>query len=326
MFKVINYPYGEFANPAQLPTEFILTEHANGFGPNGENSLYRALDLHAQATNQRYTVYVDQLYSDAVKEAYQNIEFVFSADAFKQHSQWSAFKEYDVHPDINHKNFVCSFNGSGQAGRLLFTAALDRFGYFNPKYSTKNFAYTAIDIDNLVAEYTGPQANFYRKFFITPTADDLGQTVISHRYQPFEHAENIFNLEYKLAESFVHVIGESQAVTACPIVTEKFLYSVVTRGLFVAYAQPGWHAHLEKHYGFKKYTKIFDYRFDTMENPVERLVELLTMLGKFKNLTTADWYDLYQMEQDTIEFNYRHYHSQQYLNYVAHIEYSQKRK
>jgi hypothetical protein len=94
-----------------------------------------------------------------------------------------------------------------------------------------------------------------------------------------------------------------------PFVTEKIFYSVATRGLFVAYAQPGWHAHVEKYYGFKTYNKIFDYRFDNIQNPVERLVELIAMLYKFKHLSKADLHDLYLIEQDTIEYNYDHAYS-----------------
>jgi len=105
-----------------------------------------------------------------------------------------------------------------------------------------------------------------------------------------------------------------------PFVTEKFLYSIVTRGLFLAYAQPGWHNHLEKYYGFKRYTKLFDYRFDTIENPIERLVELMTMISKFSVLSTDDWRDLYEMESDTIEFNYDHYFSEDYLKHLKAYE------
>ena len=104
------------------------------------------------------------------------------------------------------------------------------------------------------------------------------------------------------------------ATSYYPFVTEKFLYSVATRGLFLSYAQPGWHEHLEKYYGFKRYTKLFDYRFDTIENPIERLVELMSMISKFSVLSLDDWRDLYLLEQDTIEYNYDHYFSRRYLD------------
>ena len=81
----------------------------------------------------------------------------------------------------------------------------------------------------------------------------------------------------------------------------------------MCYGQPGWHDHLEKYYGFKKYTRLFDYSFDSIQNPVERLVELMCMISKFSNLTAQDWHDLYLIEQETIEYNYNHYFSGDYL-------------
>ena len=58
---------------------------------------------------------------------------------------------------------------------------------------------------------------------------------------------------------------------------------------------------------------MFDYRFDAIQNPVERLVELMTMISKFSVLSSDDWKDLYLLEQDTIEYNYDHYFSKDYL-------------
>ena len=106
------------------------------------------------------------------------------------------------------------------------------------------------------------------------------------------------------------------ATSYYPFVTEKFLYSIVTRGLFLSYAPPGWHGHIEKYYGFKKYTKLFDYRFDTIQNPIERLIELISMISKFSTLSIHDWNDLYLMEQDAIEYNYNHYFSGDYLKHI----------
>jgi hypothetical protein len=105
-----------------------------------------------------------------------------------------------------------------------------------------------------------------------------------------------------------------------PFVTEKFLYSVVTRGLFIANAQPNWHSHVEKYYGFKLYDKIFDYSFDGIENPIERMIRLMEMVSKFSNLSVDDWNDLYLMESDTIEYNYDHYFSKKYLDCLKRCE------
>ena len=54
-------------------------------------------------------------------------------------------------------------------------------------------------------------------------------------------------------------------------------------------------------------------RNDTIQNPIKRLVELMSMVSKFSKLSTDEWTDLYLIEQDTIEYNYNHYFSKQYL-------------
>jgi hypothetical protein len=66
---------------------------------------------------------------------------------------------------------------------------------------------------------------------------------------------------------------------------------------------------LEQQYGLKPYHNLFDYRFDSITNPVVRLIELLGMVSKFEKLSAADKHDLYQLEKDTIEYNYHYYFS-----------------
>jgi hypothetical protein len=95
------------------------------------------------------------------------------------------------------------------------------------------------------------------------------------------------------------------------------MFSVATRGLFLAYAQPGWHQHVEQYFGFKRYTRLFDYQFDEVKNPVTRLIDLLSMISKFEHLSTDDWYDLYQLESDTIEYNYEHFRSGNWIKHLA---------
>jgi hypothetical protein len=164
------------------------------------------------------------------------------------------------------------------------------------------------------------QENFYNKFFISDSSEDFFQKIYSFVRPQYDHAQNIYILQDKITQSFLNVVSETMATSHHPYVSEKFLYSVVTRGLFLSYAQPGWHEHLEKYYGFKLYTKLFDYRFDSIQNPVERLVELMCMISKFSVLSTNDWDDLYEMEKDTIEYNYEHYFSQDYLKCLAKYE------
>jgi hypothetical protein len=312
-------PYDLLDNLDELPQEFIIGDHMGGFSPTGHNEYLYKLDQYAKVNNFSYNINVDEFYSLAIQDQYPNLNFVHSIESFNRYRNFQQFQNYNIHPEIDYKNFICSFNGTQHISRKLLLAAIHKFGWYNTEYCSKNIAFTASELDGHIADYTHEQAQFYRKFFISDNSQCFFQSVndISNvRYNRIKHDKNIQILETALTQSFVHLVSETMATSYAPFVTEKFLYSIVTRGLFVAYAPPGWHAHLEHYYGFKPYSKIFDYRFDTVQNPVERLLELMCMLSKFSCLSYDDWQNLYEMEVDTIEYNYNHYCSKQYLTHI----------
>jgi hypothetical protein len=299
----------------------MLFDHLDGFDANLTNCLLVTLTNKIEKLSVSLPVnfFYCQILDDMVKANYPTLNIKFNFQA--QHKElWEPFKKYNQHPDINYKNFICSFNGSDHVSRKLLTAILERFGYFNTEYCSKNFGFTVDKLDGHIHDYVADSDNFYRKFFIADTSDVFFNKVNSFGHVQYDHKRNIYNLEHKLTQSFLHIVSETMATSYVPFVTEKFLYSVVTRGLFLAYAQPGWHQHLEKYYGFKRYNKLFDYHFDTIQNPVERLVELITMLSKFSVLSTDEWKDLYLLQQDEIEYNYNHYFSGDYLKHLKQYE------
>lgn len=289
-------------------TQVTIPDHLGGF----DQALLSPVLNHLidQIKDRSITVKTGYIVDDDIKNNYQNINFVFSLGR-PVHKE--ILNQYCVHPELTFQNFLCSFNGSPHVGRKLLVSALNKFNYYNPKYCSKNFSFSVDVLDGHIFDYVGDAINFYRKFFIGDRSEEFFQTVNSFGHVRFNHTRNIYNLEHKLTESFLHVVSETLATSYYPFVTEKFLYSVVTRGLFLACAQPGWHAHLERYYGFRGYTRLFDYRFDTIENPVERLVELMSMISKFSVLSADDWRDLYELESETIEYNYDHYFSGNYL-------------
>ena len=248
-----------------------------------------------------------------LRKIYKNLNFYF--DMGKLTYIFSHFANYNIHPTINYKNFLCSFNGSDHVSRKLLVSILEKFRWFAPGYCSKNFSYSVEQLDGHLSDYV-TNDEYYSKFFISADSEEFFNKTYSFGHVQYDHASNIYNLEHQLTQSFLNIVSESMATSYYPFVSEKFLYSIVTRGLFVAYAQPGWHAHIKKYYGFKSYTKLFDYRFDSIQNPVERLVELMSMISKFSVLSTDDWKDLYRIESDTVEFNYNHYFSGDYLKHL----------
>ncbi len=288
-------------------SDVYLDDHIGGFNHSFDNDVLAALNNCSRSI----TAYWHQWVLQSVRDRYLNIEFRYDAcDQYK--AVFQCFENYRQHPELKFQNFVCAFNGSDHVNRNLLVGMLHKQKWYDPDYCSKNVSITADILDGHITALTGDRDRFYRKFFVDDTADDFYRSVNSFNYTRFDHANNIYNLEKILTDSFVHVVSETCGISHVPYITEKFMYSIVTRGLFVAWAQPGWHAMITRLFGFKLYNRIFDYRFDSIQNPIERYTEMMTMLSKFKNLSRDDWRDLYNIEQDTIEYNYNHYFGQGY--------------
>lgn len=307
-----------------LPTQVVVGDHLFGFDKHFRNPVFDKLDSYAKQNNFQFTVFGDQFYSKKILDNYPNLNIQFNQHCWNQHHIFLRMPgelEYGAHPEVKFSNFVCSFNGMPHVSRKLLTAIIYRFGWFKSDYVSKNFSFTVENLDGQIRDFVGDQDSFYRKFFISEQSQTFFNNTNNFGHDVFEsrmvHKTNIHNLDWRIANSFIHLVSETMATSYWPFVTEKFLYSVITRGLFLTYGQPGWHQSIEKIYGFKLYKKIFDYDFDQILNPVHRLVNLVTMISKFEKLDTSDWHDIYQIESDTIEYNYHHFHSG---NYKKHVE------
>lgn len=307
----IKYPYSEILsnNSHCLSRQITLFDHLGGFRQDNTNQLFDILQQHGGT----YDITWHQILDNTVAAKYPSLRLRFCSK-LQENLNFKHFYNYREQPEISYKHLVCSFNGTAHVSRKMLTAILARFGLYHSIYISKNFQYNQDEIDGHLLDYLDvEQHRLYRKFFLDDNMQNYFNSMNSFGHTQFNHANNIYKLEHKLTATFVHVVSETLATSYCPFVTEKFLYSVITRGLFLAYAQPQWHDHVERYYGFRKYNKIFDYQFDTIQNPVERLIALMSMIAKFGLLSSDDWRDLYEMEVDTVEYNYDHYFSRGYL-------------
>jgi len=322
--RPFTFPYNQILSDDQeWPMEFFLSDHIGGFSPDMKNDLLAKIDRRGRHLGLRYNVkyihFIDPFHRKLIERNYPNINMLWAVRFFEPQLlyQFFYFKHYSKHPDVNFRNFLCSFNRNHDVGRKLLLAHLHQRGWADPAQVSKIFTFTVDELDGHVQDFVKDEALLYRKFFVNDTSKDFFDREIvfgsNVRGPGHDQKQGINHLAPILTRSFVHVPSECMSVSAYPYVTEKFLYSVVTRGLFVANAQPGWHDHLERYYGFRSYRKIFDYRFDTIPNPVKRLVTMTDMLSKFSQLSVLDWHDLYELERDTIEHNYDHYFSSGYL-------------
>lgn len=302
------WPYDDLLRCDHFRHRVEIRDHLDGFNSDLTNHILDHVHAHSNDTVELVTDF-----------RFVNDEIIhYPKFRFAWHDTWvnDCFMQYRMHPELDYQNFLCSFNGTAHVGRQLLVSYLHRMGWFDVRYVSKNFSYTVDQLDGHLRSLVPPEAlRLYRKFFIGPQSQEFFATLNGFGHVRFDHANNIYNLEKPITHSFLHLVSESLATSGYPFVTEKFLYSVITRGLFLAWAQPGWHRHLEQHWGFRRYTKIFDYAFDEVQDPVQRLVALMDMIAKFARLGPDDWRDIYEIEKHTIAHNYEWYFSRDYKNF-----------
>lgn len=291
----------------EIPQQIWVGDHLDGFDNTYRNKIFDRL---SQA-QKNVTVYTGYIVNQQVRHNYPNLDIRYRLLTW----MWESLLSYSDNKPIVYNNFICSFNGTGHVSRQLLSSCLNKMGWFSPEYSTKQFVVDYQTVDGNIQQLSPPGTErFYRKFILSDADQDFHTQIYgTESYKRPDHLTNLSQLHQRLASSFVHIVSETMATSYHPFVTEKLLYSVVTRGLFVGYAQPRWHQWISEYYGFKLYNKIFDYSFDTIDNPIQRLVALVGMIAKFQNLSTHDWHDLYLIEQDSIEYNYNHYRSRGYI-------------
>lgn len=302
--------YGKIELDLDVPV--LAFDHLGGFSVEQENTVLEQLHDCTKGTRD---VYCEYIFSDKIRNKYPKLNLQFDIALWRQGNNIDSLPNPSK-PSHDFQNFICSFNSSAHDSRKLLVSLLFTRGWFNEEYSTKQFALHPYLVIGQLYDYVGARAKCYSKFFIangSETAEKFYSNSLKFGSTSLDHGENFTLLKESLSKSFVHIVSETMATSYYPFVTEKCFYSIANQGLFLAYAQPGWHKHLEIYFGFKKYNKIFDYSFDHIVNPVDRLIALTDMLSKFSNLNQFDWHDLWLIEKDTIMHNYMHFIGGQYL-------------
>lgn len=295
------FHYKDYADIDYKSNHVVVLDHLNGFDADLNNDILARLDQHAQRVGTHY------VFDERIKNKYPNLDF-YHVEYFPT---IKFMEDRHVATDKRFKNFLCSFNGTDSVARQFLTSALYKQALFKAAYCSKNFVYDEDRLDGNIQQYCSDDLERYiRKFFVGNP--EFYQQTYSFDYKPYAHSANIDILLDKINGSFVQLVTETIGESYYPWLTEKIIYPIVTKSLWVAYAQPGYYKFLEAECGFKPYSKIFDYSFDQQTNPVLRVLELLDTISKFKHLSIPDWHDLYLLEQDTIEHNYDQYYSKRY--------------
>lgn len=297
--------------------ELWISDWLQGFDANLESTALTAAVNFAK-DNSIGRIYTAFVFDERIRRRYPDIEFRYDQRLYNGHG-WENMRTINTHPTLDFENFLCSFNGSGEVGRQLLVAVLAKNGWFDPACCTKNFECSNDRIDGHIQRLsTNP--DLHRKFFCDSAMEDFFASKVSIDYNKSDHVANFYSLASIISKSFVNLVAEVDSAGYYPIHSEKFLHSVVSRGLFLSFAPPHWHKHFELMFGFQNYDKIFTYEFDDIENPIDRLLKIISMLGPYSKLKKQDWHDLYLLNHDVIEHNYDHYFSGNHLISIEQYE------
>ena len=115
-----------------------------------------------------------------------------------------------------------------------------------------------------------------------------------------------------MSGSGLTLVSETMATSSVPFVTEKFLYPVLAARPWLAYAQPGWHAEISDLCGFKLYPDI-DYGFDSIQDPVLRLMSLISTVKDLISQWQYRWSEFHESCWAVTEWNQAWYLSGNYI-------------
>jgi hypothetical protein len=293
--------------------EIIYWDHLGGFDLHGNNEVLKSVPVNS-------TVHTEYLLPSHIKDLYQGIQIKFDADLMIQNNFLQSLPRSSASA-INKKieNFVCCFNRGYHVGREYLVLELFNLGWFNFDYCTKGFelapladnvktfcSSTPIDLKNLRKEHT-------------KSADFRNEIRLLSPDRPYDLEYNINLLSLKIQKSFVQIVSETVPESYVPFPTEKLLFPIVNKTLWVAYAQLDYHNWITHHFGFKKH-KIFDYEFDSIADPSLRLKALTNMLARFSTMTQDEWHDIYQQEKEVIEFNFEWAQSKKFITHLKNFD------
>ena len=310
-----------------------LQDHLGGFDSNYKNGL---LDTFEPGT----TIFTEYLLSDHVKSNYSFLNIMFDAELMIQQNHFQKFVRYAANNILDHKlqldrtNFLSSFNMRKYPERQQLVAWLYELGWFDDNFCSKYFMIDQClkEVKSLYSKYIGQdydclpkkisRQQFYCKIVQFDNHVQYPDGVLeSVNDDPlhYRHLDNLITLESKNKKSFVNLVSETQPGNYIPFPTEKFLYPVVHKTLWIAHASPGYHKFLNNYLGFRMY-QCFDYEFDQELDSVDRIGKITQMLKIFSSMTQDEWHSIYQQEKDTIEFNFEHVASGEFIKHLQQFD------
>jgi hypothetical protein len=277
--------------------EIIYHDHLGGFDVYKNNDVLNSIKSGT-------TVRTEYLLDHQIKKLYPNINIKFDAKLMIQNNYLKKCLAPVSLPDKEIKNFLCCFNYGYHVGREKLVVKLIELGWFDFEYCTKGFALDGYTSNSL---HTSLGVSPFQQIRTIPSLS---------RY---DLKDNIKSLSPLIQKSFVQLVSETIPDSYVPFPTEKILFPIVNKTLWVAYAPPGYHTWIEKYFGFKRHT-IFDYEFDQIQDPTVRLDTLVSMLSSFSAMSQDQWHEIYLKEKDIIEFNFDWAQSKKFIQHLEQFD------
>lgn len=196
-------------------------------------------------------------------------------------------------PFVNDYNFcIVSLNNRPHIHRCLMMDLMSKYNLIdNNAISWHEAKYNSENFGNILTSV----ARGYNYKYWTPkvlTLDNQYVTVGNQNLLPKEYWTSFCQL---VIESTVDV----------PFITEKTCMPLFYMKPFIVAASKGYHKVLER-MGFKLYTELFDYSFDSISNDTQRFEAIATNLARINSLPKTELSLLRNEISDKLSFNKQH--------------------
>lgn len=271
------------------PGEFITWDHLHGFTNN-----YRSITLDRF---NKGVVHTEYILPDVVKQRYPALDLRFDATMMIHNNHFDAFPFYVQEPPTKTwTNFVSTFNKTRTTTKQNLLLLCYANGWFDPTYVSKCFA------------ISHDQAQSFFDAVNRPLPQDLDKFCkLINQFELTGYGNIKADLELlvpKIHQSYLHLVTETIGDSAVPFPTEKFLFPVCAKTLWIAYAPVGYHAFIEKHIGFRKH-KVIDYHFDDEADAQKRLLKIEQVIKDLASKSAAELEYIYAVNQDVLEYNFQ---------------------
>lgn len=283
----------------QTPTKQIsngvwrVEDHIGGFDSQGFNQILSSIE--------QSEIRTEYVFPEWIKQKYSQHQFKFDAEMMiRNNNLLAAVKYTNSNLATEFDNFLCCFNRSGHNGRQWLVESLHARGLFDPEYCSKGFE---LFIDQTDCSST----------------HEFKQQQIMHGVgAPMDVKNNLTELSPIILKSFLNLVSETVPESYVPFPTEKFLFPILNKRLWVAYAQPGYHKFIVDTLGFQLYD-FLDYSFDSILDPHQRLATLLDKIEPYSKCTKQEWHTIHREATATIEHNYQWVTSGKFINRLREL-------